>query len=81
MYKRAMRQIGIAAIALSLASCAAGVAQSGPAGGVIRISNFAVNEDAAVKQAEAECAKHDKAVHVRKADMWTDRLYYDCVAR
>ena len=74
-----MRSIVLAAMALLTASCAAQVAQSGPTGGMIRISHLATNEDAAIRQAEAECAKFGKAMQVRKSSMWSDRLHYDCL--
>lgn len=63
-----------------LASCAATTAQSGPAGGMVRISNFATGDREAVAQAQAECARFGKTAKVTNSNMWTDRLYYDCVA-
>lgn len=74
-----MRTIGNVASALLLTSCAATTAQSGPAGGMIHISNFATGGTAAVAQAHAECAKYGKTAKVTNSNMWTDRLYYDCV--
>lgn len=74
-----MRKIGIVALALLTTSCATKVAHSGPEGGMIRISHMATNEDEAIQQAEAECAKFGKRMAVRKSSMWTDRLHYDCI--
>lgn len=74
-----MRKTGIVLIALVLTACAAQTAQSGPSGGMIRISNWATNDKEAVAQAEAECAKFGKSTQVKNSNMWTDRLYYDCV--
>lgn len=75
-----MRQSVIVAFALLAASCAATTAQSGPAGGMIRISHWAVGDNEAVAQAQAECAKFGKTAKVTNSNMWTDRLYYDCIA-
>jgi hypothetical protein len=74
-----MHKTGIALAALFLASCAAQTAQSSPAGGMVRISNFATGDREAVAQAQAECARYGKTAKVTNSNMWTDSLYYDCV--
>ena len=73
------KNLSIIIVGLALSSCAPQILQSNASGGLIKTVGVLKEQTAAIKAADAECAKFGKISQVKRTDILSDTVAYDCV--